>query len=240
MHRGYMVLIIPPAQVLKQQQSKMTSETSNQAGTLFAVCAPTSILPVELWLHILERASIYEASHLWTAVRHVSRKFKDLVERVFASIYLPMFAITLSLPRRDPTSGALLWPGAPIPRAQLSMSFDGLNADESFALFRSPSVLKEGTNATSVEELKNTSVLPLERLQAATAWVHFTRNQLTGIAMRVPGYLSWDEERKTWVWSVKWKDLMTQFYASRKQKSSVQVQPSKGVTGRTRFSNNCT
>jgi hypothetical protein len=217
----------------------MTSETSNQLRDSFVACTSTTVLPAELWLHILEQASIHEAGHLWTTVRHVSRQFKDLVERLFGSTYLPMFAITLALPRRDPTSSALLWPGAPIPRAQLSMPFDGLSLDERYAQFRSPSVLREGTNVKSVEELKDTSVLPLERLQAAMAWVHFTRNQLTGIAMLVPGHLSWDEEQKTWVWSVKWTSLMTQFYGSKKQNPSVHRQPSKGMTSRPRWSNDC-
>jgi hypothetical protein len=164
----------------------MVNEAPNNGRTSFAAYSTTSILPAELWLHILEQVSVHEAGHLWTAVRNVSRQFKDLVERLFRPTYLPTFAITLTLPRRDPTSGALLWPGAPIPRAQLSMLFDSLSADERYAQFRSPNVLREGTNERSVEELKDTSVLPLERLEAATAWVHFTRNQLTGMAMHVP------------------------------------------------------
>jgi hypothetical protein len=209
----------------------MASEAPNNGRTSFAAYSPTSTLSAELWLHILEQVSVHEAGHLWTTVRNVSRQFKDLVERLFRSTYLPTFAITLTLPRRDPTSGALLWPGAPIPRAQLSMLFDSLSADERYAQFRSPNVLREGTNERSVEELKDTYVLPLERLEAATAWVHFTRNQLAGMAMPVPRYISWDEEQNTWVWRVKWMNLMTRFYVLKKQNPSMQRQSFKSMIG---------
>jgi hypothetical protein len=58
-------------------------------------------LPTELWLQILELASIHEAEHLWKSVRRTSRQFQDYIERLFVSTYLPRSGISLSLPRRS-------------------------------------------------------------------------------------------------------------------------------------------
>jgi len=197
--------------------------------------APTSALPAELWLLILEQTSIQEASHLWLTVRRISRQFRDIVERLFSSSYLTAFAMTLSLPRRDPTSGALLWPGTPIPRAQMNMSPNGLSSDGRYIYFRSPSVLSEGTRVESVEELKNTSVLPLERLEAATVWVHFTQNQLTGLQMHVPRHVSWDREQGAWIWKLEWKNLMTQFYEKKREQRLAKA-PTRSMPVRQRWS----
>ncbi|KAI4945182.1 hypothetical protein J4E91_008160 [Alternaria rosae] len=196
--------------------------------------APTSALPAELWLLILEQTSIQEASHLWLTVRRVSPQFRDLVERLFSSSYLTAFAMTLSLPRRDPTSGALLWPGTPIPRAQMSMLFNGLSSDGRYVYFKSPSVLSEGTCVESVEELKNTSVLPLERLEAAAVWVHFTQNQLTGLQMHVPRHVSWNGEQGAWIWKLEWKNLITQFYEKKREQRLAKA-PIRPMTGRQRW-----
>ena len=78
-------------------------------------------LPTEIWLQILEQTSGLDAEHVWTTVRCVSLQFKRLVEQAFVSAYLQQFSISLSLPRRHPVSGALIWPGA-IPNAQIVIS----------------------------------------------------------------------------------------------------------------------
>jgi hypothetical protein len=115
------------------------------------------------------------------------------------------------------------------------MKFDGLDSDDCYAFFRSPSVLKEGIRMESVEELKNTSVLPRERLLAAAVWVHFTANQLTGLRMHVPKHISWDEEQKTWVWKLKWKNVMAQFYETKKEQRLAKL-PSTRVIDRAELS----
>lgn len=172
-------------------------------------------LPPELWLHILENTSIYDAKHLWTQVRHVSRQFRDFVERLFFSTYLPKFAISLSLPKRNPTTGALKWPGAPIPGAQIVFSYDGMNSQRRSVVFRSPLTLHNGSNVQTVEALRNALVLPVERLQAAPPWVFFNKNPMTGLSMSVPAEISWDDDKKTWVWRVEWRRLLTQFYRAK-------------------------
>ncbi|KAF1945643.1 hypothetical protein EJ02DRAFT_419321 [Clathrospora elynae] len=168
-------------------------------------------LPTELWLQILERADVHDAVHLWTTVRHVSRNFRDYVERLFTSIYLPNATISLALPRRDPTTGALKWPGTPIPGAQIIFLFDTFAPDQHHVLFRSPEVLGAGSEARSVEELRHTNVLPKERLQEALPWVNNGKNPLTGLSMSVSGKLDWDNESKTWTWEIDWRKLMTHF-----------------------------
>jgi hypothetical protein len=117
------------------------------------------------------------------------------------------------------------------------MPFDSLSSDEHYVRFRSPNVLREGTNEKSIEELKDTFVLPLERLVAATAWVHFTQNQLTGLVMTVPRHINWDREQKAWVWKVKWMNLMTQFYKLKRQNPRMQRVPYNGNAERLRRSN---
>ncbi|CAO2654156.1 Nn.00g108890.m01.CDS01 [Neocucurbitaria sp. VM-36] len=188
---------------------------------------PTSIdLPTELWLQILENSTIYDANHLWTTVRHVSRPFLDYVERLFMSTYLPKFAISLALPRRDPTTGALRWPGDPIPGAQIVMSFDHVTPDQRYVVFKSPVALKDGLEMKTVEEFRETSVLPKERLQDAPAWVYLNKNPLTGLSMDVPADIQWDGTSKVWFWRVDWRRLVSIFYkAKQDQKMGIKSAP---------------
>ncbi|KAF1848563.1 uncharacterized protein K460DRAFT_375410 [Cucurbitaria berberidis CBS 394.84] len=185
-------------------------------------------LPTELWLQILECTNIHDAAHLWSMVRHVSRQFKDYVERLFIATYLPKFAISLALPRRDPTTGTLRWSGTPIPGTQIVMSYDHINLDHCHVLFRSPVLLEDRSESKSVQELKDTFVLPKERLEAAVPWVYFGNNPLTGSSMMVPANIHWDDKEKTWVWEVNWIKLISQFYmAKHKSKFKTGTLPEK-------------
>ena len=184
-------------------------------------------LPPELWLHILEQASIHEAEHLWISVRHVSVTYKDYVERLFTTVYLPHFAISLSLPRRDPNRGALKWPGA-IPQAQIIMSFNSICPDQRFALFTSPLALKDRADSTNVEELKNNGVLPQQRLREAPAWVHVNGNSLTGVTLPLPMDIEWDEGKKVWSWRIEWRRIVSQFY-----KAKIEARSKKSTASRT-------
>ncbi|KAH7091081.1 hypothetical protein FB567DRAFT_426793, partial [Paraphoma chrysanthemicola] len=172
-------------------------------------------LPVELWLAILEQTSIIDAKHLWTVVRHVSRSFRTLAESAFASSQLQGFAISLSLPRRAPASNALVWPGA-IPQAQIVMSFDRTASNSVYAIFASQETIGKDAERQSLEYLKDSNVLPLERLLAAPAWVFFNTNHLTGVTLKIPERITWDKERKVWIWEVEWKALISQFYQAKK------------------------
>jgi hypothetical protein len=173
-----------------------------------------STLPTELWLNILENTTIYEVEHLWTSVRPTSRQFRDYIERIFISTYLPRFTISLALPRRDSSSSILKWSGI-IHNAQLVMSFEGVNQDEDLANFVSPLELKTGEGVTSVEELRASNVLPTARLLEAPTWLYANGNYLTGRPLRLPMDIAWDEDRKRWVRQVKWKRLVSRFYRAK-------------------------
>jgi hypothetical protein len=168
-------------------------------------------LPTELWLQILEHATIFEAEHLWTSVRLVSIQFKDYVERLFMAIYLSYFAISLSLPRRDPVSGSLKWP-VEIPRYQLAMSFDSIMSDQRYAVFASPSVLKNRLEVKNVEEMRDSNVLPLQRLIEASSWVYTSNHFATGLSMELEKHIEWDQVRRIWAWQIEWKSLVDRFY----------------------------
>ncbi|KAE8839766.1 hypothetical protein PTNB73_04177 [Pyrenophora teres f. teres] len=166
-------------------------------------------LPTELWLQILEQADAYD---LWESVRPTSRAFKDHVERIFVSMHLPELSNSLALPRRDPITGALKWPGEAIPQTQIVFSFDKLAANPQYAVLKSPESLGRGGDVKSVDELYRIGVLPKERLQEAPQWVKLGRNHMTGFSTAAVGRFDWDEERKIWTWGVNWRKLLTQFY----------------------------
>jgi hypothetical protein len=176
----------------------------------------TAVLPVELWLNVLEQTSIIDGQHLWTVVRRVSRVVKHLAEKSFISTHLPGFAISLSLPRRDPSSSALLWPSA-IPQAQLVLPFDRVALNHTYALFVSPDSIGKDAEVKSVEDLRLSNVLPRERLLEAPAWVFVNKNQMTGLHLDVRKRLAWDDERRSWVWEVNWKMMASWFYRARTQ-----------------------
>jgi hypothetical protein len=194
-----------------------------------ATTQPTTIrnivptLPIELWLQILEYTTILEAEHLWMSVRQTSRQFRDCVERLFESSYLPQFAISLSLPRRD-TSGVRpkCWPGA-IPGAQMIMAFDGTTSDGCFATFVSLLELRHGEDRVSVEELRSSGVLPKARLLEAAAWVHPSKNYMAGRSLQIPSTIEWDEASKRWIWLVEWRKLISRFYVAKIEARTAQA-----------------
>ncbi len=196
----------------------MVNETCPPIASISLLQQPA--LPTEIWLHILEQGTIYDAVHLWTSVRLVSHQFKDFVERLFMTVYLPKFSISLALPRRDPGTGALKWHSTPIPRASITMSFDHISADQRQLGLKSPSVLKDKNDERSVEELRNASILPIERLEAAPTWVQVNNNAMMGASITVPKKIEWDDGRKVWTWQMDWRTLVSQYYQEKARTSA--------------------
>lgn len=177
-----------------------------------------STIPAELWLQILEFAAVESAEHTWTTVRLVSHRFENFVERVFTSKVLPTFAISLALPRRDPTSGHLKWPVA-IPTNSIFMNFDRLDDTQHYVFFRSASVLDIDSESRTLEELKDSNALPRERLLESPSWLVPKPTFLAGRFMTIPKQpgLDWSEEHKAWVWRIEWRKLLTQFYEAKRK-----------------------
>jgi hypothetical protein len=174
---------------------------------------PICVLPTELWLDILGEASIPEAEHLWMSARHTSRKFRDNVERLFATTYLPQFAISLALPRRDPVSGAAKWPGAVL-NAQIVMAFESIDLDNRYVNFVSTSHVKAADDVQTMAELRDKRILPKQRLEEAKAWV-FIRNYMSGVTLQLPRHIEWDEQGKRWKWQLDWRKFVTRFYTAK-------------------------
>lgn len=185
----------------------------NQSISDFRSTPPA--LPTELWLQILEHADHRDASHLWGSVRLVSSHFKDYIERHFIFTYLPDITIFLALPRRDPATGTLKWPGDPIPRSRIIFSFDSITADRKRAVLVSSETLGPLGEMKSVDELRRAGSLPAARLQQAPPWVNIGKNHLTGVSVGVKGEFCWDEDRKIWAWVVNWRNLVTHFYQAK-------------------------
>ena len=173
------------------------------------------VLPTELWLDILGETSISEVEHLWISARLTSRHFKDHVERLFATTYLPCFAISLALPRRDPASGASKWPGA-ILNAQIVMTFDSVGLNNRYVTFVSPSCIRAGDEVQNLEELKDQHVLPKARLEEAKAWVYLQK-YMSGLTMQLPRHIEWNERRKRWEWQLDWRKFVTRFYTAKSE-----------------------
>ena len=179
----------------------------------YSLSTQSPVLPPELWLDILGETSIPEAEHLWMSARHTSRKFRDYVERLFVTTYLPQFAISLALPRRDPVSGAAKWPGAVL-NAQIVMTFDSIDLYNRYVNFISSSHLKAADDVQIMAELKDKRVLPKERLEEAKAWVYI-RNYMSGVTLELPRNIEWDEQGKRWKWQLDWRKFVTHFYAAK-------------------------
>jgi len=179
----------------------------------FSTTQPTTpALPTELWLEILEHT---DTCDLWDSVRLTSRIFKGCVERIFVSAHLPKLSNSLALPRRDPITGALKWPGEVIPQTQSRFSFDKMAADARYAVLKSPESLGRGGDMKSVDELRRIAVLPKERLQEAPQCIKIDRNPMSGFSTVALGRFDWDEERKIWTWEVNWRKLLTQLYQAK-------------------------
>lgn len=46
-------------------------------------------IPPELWAQVLSYTRHHDLAHLWTQLRHVSRTFRQEIERNFSKSYLP-------------------------------------------------------------------------------------------------------------------------------------------------------
>lgn len=188
-----------------------TDPTTRSQQYSFSTQSPA--LPPELWLDILGETSIPEAEHLWVSARHTSRTFRDYVERLFTATYLPQFAISLALPRRDPVSGAAKWPGAVL-NAQIVMAFDSIDLDNRHVSFVSPSHIKTAGASQTVTELRDKRILPKQRLEEAKAWVYI-KNYMSGVTLQLPRHFEWDERGKRWKWQLDWRKFVTHFYAAK-------------------------
>lgn len=191
-------------------------------------CLPT-LLPTEIWLQILEDETILNRRQLWCISRHVSRLFKDCVERIFVTKHLPDLRISLALPRHNPVTGALKWPGRPIPRASMILSFDQVNDERGSVVHRSPAELLDGSTPVSIAMLRDSQVLTKYRLQEATSWLYFSKNMLTGIYMEVKGDISWNAEDEVWTWEMDWRTTLTQFFRQKEQSNSRQNEVQKRI-----------
>jgi hypothetical protein len=174
------------------------------------------LLPVEIWLHILEYDN---PKHLWLSVRNVSRMYRACVERLFTSQYLSSLSIALSLPRRDHATGKMRWRGDPIPGSQLKMEYSRLSADGQRLYLESSVVVKDRFNEKSVEELRNAGILPKERLEEAPAYISLSTHSFAGVTVNMPVQVGWSEARKIWIWEIKWRNLLSQFYDGKEKQS---------------------
>jgi hypothetical protein len=204
----YIIQAEAPGQ--KVTRYKLTMDTATHAN-LFRPYLPT--LPVELWLQILENTDLNE-EHLWVSVRNTSCQFRDYVERLFMTTYLPRFAISLALPRRDPERGILNWPGA-ILNSQLVMTPENVAPDRRYVIFVSPLELRNRTEVQNVQELKEHGWLPKERLMKATTWVYTNQNFMSGRPLQLIKDIEWDEQNRRWVWQVEWRQLVSLFYKAK-------------------------
>lgn len=190
----------------------------------------TPALPAEIWLNILEYD---DPQHLWLAVRNVSRALRDRVERLFTSTYLAGLYIALSLPRRDPATGKLKWPGDPIPRSQLKLKYSQLSEDGKLLRLESSNVVKDAHTQKSVEELKDNGTLQKERLEEALAYVNLSTYSFAGITVHMPVQVNWDEGRKIWTWDVEWRRVLSSHYSAKEMRKTSRREPCR--SGRLRL-----
>lgn len=168
-----------------------------------------SLLPAELWLQILEHE---DPKHLWLSVRNVSPVYQSLVERLFTSKYLQRLQIALSLPRRDAASSKLKWPGDAIPGSQLVMAYARLSQDGNRVHLVSPTVVQDRNGERTIEELRNTGILPKERLEEAPTNVNMSTHPMASLTVKLRVEVEWNEVKKRWVWDVEWRSVLSRFF----------------------------
>jgi hypothetical protein len=169
----------------------------------------TPQLPTEIWLQVLEHD---DPKHLWMSVRNVSRKYQEIVERLFRSQYLQRIKIAFSLPRRDAASSRWKWPGDAIPGSQLVMAYARLSADGSQLRVQSQTVVKDRNGEKTVEELRDAGILPRQRLEEAPTNVNMSTNPLASLPVKLEVVVEWDKVRKRWAWDVEWRVLLSRFF----------------------------
>jgi hypothetical protein len=194
-----------------QESTKLMIEQPNstQSQNVVETVKNTPALPAEIWLQILEHD---DHQHLWLSVRNASRALRDCVERLFTSKYLTDLSIALSLPRRDPATGKMKWPGDPIPTSQLKLTSSQLSKDGRYVRLESSTVIKDRHTQKSVEELRENGTLPKERLEEAPAYVNMSTYSFAGITLHMPVWVDWDEEQRIWTWDVEWRRVLTGYY----------------------------
>ncbi|KAF3033018.1 hypothetical protein E8E12_000728 [Didymella heteroderae] len=182
----------------------------------------TPSLPAEIWLQILEHD---DHQHLWLSVRNASRALRDRVERLFTSKYLADPSIALSLPRRDPATGKMKWPGDPIPMSQLKLTYSHLNEDGKTLRLESSTVVKDRHTQRSVEELRENGTLPKKRLDEAPAYVNLSTYSFAGITIHMPVQVDWDQGRKIWTWDVEWRRMLRGYYNAKEMRKASWREP---------------
>jgi hypothetical protein len=174
-------------------------------------------LPTELWLDILQHTvTPHSPDFLWRTVRRVSRQFKAHVELILKTKYLPYLTISLVLPLRRAARGALIWRG---PGRQVKMAYRELKSDGQTVVIASPTALRDNSTTKSVKELRCSSMLMKERLQAARPWINLSRAPILGCVVDVPVCVDWDEEQKVWVWELRWMELVSKLCKAKQKRS---------------------
>ncbi|KZM26785.1 uncharacterized protein EKO05_0000127 [Ascochyta rabiei] len=201
------------------------TSTAKHDASQAITCIPP--LPTEIWLQILEHD---DPKHMWLSVRNSSSMYRDCVERLFTSKYLPKLSIALSLPRRDPATGKMRWRGDPIPGSQLKMTYSRLSEDGKHLRLESPAVVKDRSSERTLEELKDAGTLPKERLEEAPAYVSMSSLSFAGLTVDVPVQVDWDEARKIWVWDIEWSKLLSRFYDAKEKQAKRWPSTSREIT----------
>ena len=196
------------------------NRTKNQNDVITVKNTPR--LPAEIWLHILEHD---DPQHLWLSVRNASCALRDCAERLFTSKYLADLSIALSLPRRDPATGKMKWPGDPIPRSQLKLQYSQLSKDGKSLRLESSTVVRDAHTQRSVEELKDNGALLKERLEEAPAYVNLSPYSFAGITVHMPVQVSWDGDRKIWTWNVEWRRVLSCYYSAKEMRKASWREP---------------
>lgn len=189
------------------------TEDQNVVNTL----QNTPALPVEILLQILEYD---DPQHLWLSARNASRALRDCVERLFTSEHLASLSIALSLPRRDPGTGKMKWPGDPIPMSQLKLTYSQLSEDGKLLRLESSTVIKDKHTQISVEELKENGTLPKERLEEAPAYVNLSTYSFAGITVHMSVQVKWHEGRKIWTWDIEWRRVLSCYYSAKETRKA--------------------
>lgn len=192
----------------------MAKSTIKEEQTTAEYRRTTPQLPTEIWLQILEHD---DPKHLWRSVRNVSRKYQEIVERLFRSQYLQRIKIAFSLPRRDAASSKLKWPGDAIPGSQLVMAYAGFSADERRLRVESQTAVKDRNGEKTVEELRDAGILPRQRLEEAPTNVNMSTNPLASLPVKLEVVVEWDEVQKRWAWDVEWRVLLSRFFDAKER-----------------------
>lgn len=193
----------------RPQESALSMSKQTPYRSAILTLGNTPLLPTEIWLQVL---GYDDPKHLWLCVRKVSFTFRDFVERLFTSDHLHRLKVALSLPRRDPATSKLRWPGDPIPGSQLVMAYTRLSEDGRRLCLESPAVVKDGNSERTLEELRNAGTLVKERLEEAPTNVNMSTHPMESLSIKLPVHVEWDGERKIWLWKLEWRVLLNQFF----------------------------